>query len=54
MVDPSARIAPGFGVVSLALRDGREVLGILREETADTLVVEEPTGNQKVAKADVA
>ena len=53
LVDPSARIAPGFGVVSLTLGNGQEVVGILREETADTLVVEAPAGNQKVAKADV-
>jgi quinoprotein glucose dehydrogenase len=35
VIEPSARIAPGFGLVSLDLKDGRKVNGILQQENAD-------------------
>jgi putative heme-binding domain-containing protein len=38
MVDPSARIAPGYGNVILELKDGQEVFGMLTKETAEELV----------------
>jgi putative membrane-bound dehydrogenase-like protein len=37
LIEPSARIAPGFGTVSLKLKDGQEVFGILLRETETTL-----------------
>jgi quinoprotein glucose dehydrogenase len=37
LIEPSARIAPGFGTVSLKLKDGQEVFGILLKETESTL-----------------
>jgi quinoprotein glucose dehydrogenase len=39
MIEPSARIAPGYGTVSLTLSDGQEVSGILTRETAEELVL---------------
>ena len=39
MIDPSKRIAPGFGFVQLELKDGSSVNGTLMEEKADGLVV---------------
>ncbi|MCB0600654.1 MAG: HEAT repeat domain-containing protein [Saprospiraceae bacterium] len=39
LVDPSARIAPGYGVVSLTLSDGQTVTGILMEETPKELTL---------------
>jgi quinoprotein glucose dehydrogenase len=33
IVDPDARIAPGYGNVSLTLKDGQEVYGILTKES---------------------
>ncbi|MCA1561198.1 MAG: c-type cytochrome [Acidobacteria bacterium] len=53
LIDPNARIAPGFGTVSLKLRNGQQVDGTLRDETDTHLAV--MTGTlQRIAKTDVA
>lgn len=39
LVEPSARIAPGYGSVSLTLKDGQKVSGLLEEETKDELTL---------------
>ncbi len=39
LIEPSARLAPGFGNVNLTLKDGQEVFGILAKETADALTL---------------
>jgi len=39
LVEPSARIAPGFGSVSLTLKDGQVVNGTLAKETAEALTI---------------
>ena len=39
LIEPSARIAPGFGNVNLKLTDGQEVFGILAKETPDALTL---------------
>ncbi len=55
LMDPSARIAPGFGIVGLSLRSGQTITGRLTEESADRLVVD--TGEARtvqVLTADIA
>ena len=46
LINPSARLAPGFGAVTLQLKNGKTVSGILQEETATQLVVKgaDPAG----------
>jgi quinoprotein glucose dehydrogenase len=39
LVDPSKRLAPGFGTVTLKLKEGQEVTGILAKETAEALTL---------------
>lgn len=39
LIDPSKRIAPGYGIVTLDLDNGQRVTGILGEETAQTLLM---------------
>jgi putative heme-binding domain-containing protein len=39
LVEPSARLAPGFGAVSLTLKDGQVVNGTLAKETAEELTI---------------
>jgi putative membrane-bound dehydrogenase-like protein len=39
LIEPSARIAPGFGMVSLILADGQEVSGVLMRENAVELLL---------------
>lgn len=39
MIEPSARLAAGYGSVSLKLKDGQEVFGILAKETEHELTI---------------
>ncbi len=39
LIEPSVRIAPGFGNVSLILTDGQEVTGTLMHESAEEIVL---------------
>ncbi len=39
LVEPSARLAPGFGAVSLTLKDGQVVNGTLAKETTEELTI---------------
>jgi quinoprotein glucose dehydrogenase len=45
LIDPHARIAKGFGTVSLLLLSGKEVTGTLIEETSETITLRTPTGS---------
>lgn len=39
MVEPSARLSPGYGSVKLTMKDGQTITGILMEENAKELIV---------------
>ncbi|MFD2200749.1 DUF7133 domain-containing protein [Shivajiella indica] len=39
LIDPSKRIAPGYGIVTLELKNERKVIGILAEENSQTLLI---------------
>lgn len=39
LIDPSARLAPGYGTVTITFEDGHIVTGILEKETEDQLVL---------------
>lgn len=55
LVDPSARIAPGFGTVSLTLRNGQKVEGVLEGETETMMTVASGgAAPQRIEKASVA
>ena len=56
LLEPSARIAPGFGMVTLTLRKGDKVVGTLRDETPTDVVLVEgtPPVERRVAKTDIA
>ncbi len=54
LVEPSARIAPGYGIVSLTLQNGQTVAGMLREETESHLVVQTGSGEtRQVATSEI-
>ena len=55
LLDPGARIAPGFGTVGITQRKGPRVVGTLREETDTHLVIMEgtPPVERRIAKADI-
>lgn len=56
LLEPNARIAPGFGTVSIKLKSGQQVDGTLREETGTHLAVlaGTPPVEQRIANADIA
>ena len=39
LIEPSARLAPGYGSVTITLTDGQTISGILEEETKDELIL---------------
>jgi putative heme-binding domain-containing protein len=39
LIDPNARIAPGFGTVSLELTNGKRINGILQQDKSNGLLV---------------
>ncbi len=45
LINPSARLAPGFGVVTLELKNGKSVSGILEKEDNATLTIK--TGSEQ-------
>jgi quinoprotein glucose dehydrogenase len=59
LLEPSARIAPGFGTVTVTLRNGQKVDGTLKSET-DTEVVlvvlgaGDPPTERRIVKAEIA
>jgi len=39
LINPSARLSPGYGMVTVTLKDAQTVTGILEEETKDELIL---------------
>jgi putative heme-binding domain-containing protein len=55
LIEPSVRIAPGYGIVSLDLKNGQKLNGVLQEERPDALLMK--VGNNPdtlVRKTDIA
>jgi quinoprotein glucose dehydrogenase len=55
LIDPSARLSPGFGIVTLTLNNGNTVSGVLLRETKDSLTIKSGTRqNEAYAKVQIA
>ncbi len=56
LLEPSARIAPGYGTVGITLKNGTRVDGTLRDETDTHVVLMTGTSpaEQRIAKTDIA
>ena len=56
LVTPNARIAPGFGIVSITLKNGEKADGTLRSETDSEVVLltGTPPAERKIPKAEIA
>ncbi len=54
LMNPGAEIAPGFGVISLVLKTGKTLGGVLQGETGDYFDVTVGKETLRVRKADVA
>ena len=54
LVAPNARIADGFRSVTVELRDGRTVTGLLAEETATHIVVERTSAQEEASHLRIA
>ncbi|ACU59953.1 HEAT repeat domain-containing protein [Chitinophaga pinensis] len=49
LITPSARLAPGFGMVTLELKDGKKLTGILQGETKTALKIKEGQEERTIA-----
>lgn len=56
LLEPSARVAAGYGTVGITLKNGKRVDGTLREETPTHLVMSTgtPPADQRIAKSEIA
>jgi putative heme-binding domain-containing protein len=56
LTEPNAVIAPGFGTVSVTLKNGKKIDGTLKEETPAQVVLlaGTPPAEQRIAKAEIA
>jgi putative heme-binding domain-containing protein len=55
LINPSARIAPGYGVVTVETKSGETISGILQDENQEELMIKVGNEPEKViAKADIA
>ena len=54
LVDPSARMAPGYGPVQLTLKNGQSLFGTPSDETDAYIVVDAGTEPRKIVKTDIA
>ena len=56
LLEPNAVIAPGFGTVSVTLKNGKKIDGTLKEETPThvVLLAGTPQTEQHIAKAEIA
>jgi len=53
LIDPSARISPGFGIVTLSMKNGNTISGVLLEENKTTLKIKSGNDVIDVAVVDV-
>lgn len=54
LINPSAQLSPGFGVVTLELKNGETSAGFLEQETTDYLILKQGTGEtDKVLLSDI-
>ena len=53
MMNPSAQVASGFGVVSATLRDGKELSGILMKQTDELIEIDVGETIAQVRRADI-
>jgi putative membrane-bound dehydrogenase-like protein len=54
LVEPSKRIAPGYGTIAIELKSGEKVSGMLMEDGVDSVVVQVGSNPEKrIQKADI-
>jgi len=53
LINPSARITPGFGVVTLQLKDGKNISGVLVEESNTSLTIKGDKQNDVILKDQI-
>lgn len=55
LVDPSGSIAPGYGNITLTLKDNKTINGLFRAETENTITIGKTKASQKTyKKSDIA
>lgn len=54
LIDPGKRLAPGFGMVTLELKDGKKISGVIQDENKTGITIKEGLdANKTIAAADI-
>jgi putative heme-binding domain-containing protein len=54
IISPSARLAPGYGMVTLELKDGKKLTGVMQGETKNGIRIKEGLEpDREIASADI-
>lgn len=54
LVDPGARIAPGYGTVTLSLKNGDNISGIVQEETGSAVIIQTVEGDtREISRSEI-
>ncbi|MFN9024617.1 MAG: hypothetical protein ACK5VX_00285, partial [Akkermansiaceae bacterium] len=54
LVNPSAVVAPGFGITAVTFKNSANLVGNLVEETPDNITVSTPVNTWSIKRADIA
>ena len=52
LIDPSAHLAPGYGVVTVILNDDKAISGILESETKEMLIIKDSEGESVTVRLE--
>jgi quinoprotein glucose dehydrogenase len=54
VVNPNAKVAPGYGMTSVTRKDGSTLTGVQKEDRADAVVIVLPDGKvETIARTDI-
>ncbi len=54
LVNPHAEIVKGYGLIQIALKDGKKVSGILDGESGKELIVDDGQGKRRIPKSEIS
>ena len=50
LIDPQARIADGYGLITFTMNDGKSLTGIIEKKSAGFMSIKHPDGSRSLVK----